>query len=83
MKVKVCIIIVKRMGARSAMIEAILEYQFMQNAVIAIILASIVCGIIGVVIIVEKKMVMLSGGIAHTSYGSGVGLGYLMGSSNL
>lgn len=59
------------------MIEAILEYQFMQNAVIAIILASIVCGIIGV-IIVEKKMVMLSGGIAHTSYG-GVGLGYLMG----
>lgn len=59
------------------MIEAILEYQFMQNAVIAIVLASIVCGIIGV-IIVEKKMVMLSGGIAHTSYG-GVGLGYLMG----
>lgn len=59
------------------MIEAIFEYQFMQNAIIAIILASIVCGIIGV-IIVEKKMVMLSGGIAHTSYG-GVGLGYLMG----
>ena len=59
------------------MLDAILNYQFMQNAVIAIIFASIVCGIIGV-IIVEKKMVMLSGGIAHTSYG-GVGLGYLMG----
>lgn len=59
------------------MIDAIFEYQFMQKAIIAIILASIVCGIIGV-IIVEKKMVMLSGGIAHTSYG-GVGLGYLMG----
>lgn len=59
------------------MLEAILDYQFMQNAIIAMILASIVCGIIGV-IIVEKKMVMLSGGIAHTSYG-GVGLGYLMG----
>ena len=59
------------------MIDAILNYQFMQNAIIAIIFASIVCGIIGV-IIVEKKMVMLSGGIAHTSYG-GVGLGYLMG----
>jgi len=59
------------------MLDAILEYQFMQNAIIAMILASIVCGIIGV-IIVEKKMVMLSGGIAHTSYG-GVGLGYLMG----
>ena len=59
------------------MIKAILEYQFLQNAFFAGILASIVCGIIGV-IIVEKKLVMMSGGIAHTSYG-GVGLGYLMG----
>ena len=59
------------------MIAAIFEYQFLQNAILAGILASIVCGIIGV-IIVEKKLVMMSGGIAHTSYG-GVGLGYLMG----
>ncbi|WP_312651094.1 metal ABC transporter permease [Aminipila sp.] len=59
------------------MIKAIIEYQFLQNAVLAGFLASIVCGIIGV-IIVEKKLVMMSGGIAHTSYG-GVGLGYLLG----
>ena len=59
------------------MIKALFEYQFLQNALIAGILASIVCGIIGV-IIVEKKLVMMSGGIAHTSYG-GVGLGYLLG----
>lgn len=59
------------------MIKAILEYQFLQNAFLAGILASIVCGIVGV-IIVEKKLVMMSGGIAHTSYG-GVGLGYLLG----
>ena len=59
------------------MIAALLEYQFLQNAFLAGILASIVCGVIGV-IIVEKKLVMMSGGIAHTSYG-GVGLGYLMG----
>lgn len=59
------------------MISALFEYQFLQNAFIASILASIVCGIIGV-IVVEKKMVMLSGGIAHTAYG-GVGLGYLLG----
>ena len=59
------------------MIKAILDYQFLQNAVLASFLASIVCGIIGV-IIVEKKLIMMSGGIAHTSYG-GVGLGYLMG----
>ncbi|MFA9422825.1 MAG: metal ABC transporter permease [Sedimentibacter sp.] len=59
------------------MIKAFFEYQFLQNAVFASILASLVCGIIGVVI-VEKKLVMMSGGIAHTSYG-GVGLGYLLG----
>jgi len=59
------------------MIQALFEYQFLRNALLASILASIVCGIIGVVV-VEKKLVMMSGGIAHTSYG-GVGLGYLMG----
>ncbi|MDD4124168.1 MAG: metal ABC transporter permease [Eubacteriales bacterium] len=59
------------------MIEALFKYHFLQNAVLAGILASIVCGIIGVIII-EKKLVMMSGGIAHTSYG-GVGLGYLLG----
>ena len=59
------------------MIEAIFKYQFLQNAVLASLLASIVCGIIGV-IIVEKKLIMMSGGIAHTAYG-GVGLGYWLG----
>jgi len=59
------------------LIKAIFEYQFLQNALMASILASIVCGIIGV-IVVEKRLIMMSGGIAHTSYG-GVGLGYLMG----
>ncbi|MHB1152683.1 MAG: metal ABC transporter permease [Eubacteriales bacterium] len=59
------------------MINSLLEYRFMQNALLAGFLASIVCGIIGV-IIVEKKLVMMSGGIAHTSYG-GIGLGYLLG----
>ena len=54
-----------------------MEYQFLQNAFYSGILASIVCGIIGV-IIVEKRLVMMSGGIAHTAYG-GVGLGYLVG----
>lgn len=55
----------------------ILHYNFVQNAIIASILASVVCGMVGV-IIVQKKLVMMSGGIAHTSYG-GVGLGYLLG----
>lgn len=59
------------------MLNALINYQFIRLALVAGILTSIVCGIIGV-IIVEKKLVMLSGGIAHTAYG-GVGLGYLCG----
>ncbi len=56
------------------MLQSMLEYQFLQNAVIAGLLASITCGIVGV-IIMEKRLVMLSGGIAHTAYG-GIGMGY-------
>jgi zinc transport system permease protein len=59
------------------LLEALFKYQYLQNALCASVLASIVCGIIGV-IIVEKKLVMMSGGIAHTAYG-GVGFGYLLG----
>ncbi len=58
------------------MIEAVLKYNFLQNAVYSALMASVVCGIIGT-IIVEKKLVMMSGGIAHTSFG-GVGLGYYL-----
>ncbi len=59
------------------MIEALLKYTFMQNAFFSAILASIVCGIIGT-IVVEKKLVMMSGGIAHTAFG-GIGFGYWLG----
>lgn len=59
------------------MIEAIMNYQFMQHAAIACVLASIVCGLIGV-LVVEKKLIMMSGGIAHTAFG-GVGMGYYFG----
>lgn len=59
------------------MIDAILKYSFMQNALIAALLASIVTGIIGTIAI-EKKLVSMSGGIAHASFG-GIGLGYLVG----
>lgn len=56
------------------MIEAIIKYNYMQNAVLVAILSSIICGIIGT-IIVEKKLVSMSGGIAHASFG-GIGAGY-------
>jgi zinc transport system permease protein len=57
-------------------IEA-LQYEFMQNAIIAGLLASIACGIVGVYVIVNR-IIFISGGIAHTSFG-GIGLGYLAG----
>lgn len=58
------------------MIETILKYNFLQNAIMAAVLASIACGVIGVYIM-EKKLVMMSGGIAHTAFG-GIGLGYYL-----
>lgn len=54
----------------------ILSYHFIQNALIAILLSSIICGIIGTIII-EKKLILMSSSIAHSAYG-GVGLGYLL-----
>jgi zinc transport system permease protein len=57
----------------------LLHYQFIQNALIAGLLASIACGIVGVYI-VTKKIVFISGGIAHASFG-GIGLGYFLGIS--
>ncbi|QZE14138.1 metal ABC transporter permease [Halosquirtibacter laminarini] len=58
------------------MIE-LLSYDFFQNALIAAIFAAISCGIIGSYI-VSKRIVFISGGITHASFG-GVGLGYFMG----
>ncbi|MGM0510504.1 MAG: metal ABC transporter permease [Thermoplasmatota archaeon] len=54
-----------------------LEYAFMRNAIYAGVLASIVFGIIGTYVVV-KRIVSISGGIAHSSFG-GVGLALYMG----
>src|SRR5512136_2273445 len=59
------------------MILDILAYEFFRNAVIAALIASIVCGIIGSYVVV-KRMVSLSGGLAHAAFG-GIGLGYFLG----
>jgi len=60
------------------MLEA-LQYEFMRNALIAGFFAAIACGIVGVYVVV-KKIVSLSGSIAHASFG-GIGLGYFLGIS--
>jgi zinc transport system permease protein len=58
------------------MFDNILEFQFLQNAFLAALLASIACGIIGS-LLVEKRMVMMGGGIAHAAFG-GIGLGFML-----
>ncbi len=55
------------------MIEA-LQFDFMRNALIAGVLVSIACGIIGTFVAINR-IVFVSGGIAHAAYG-GIGLGY-------
>lgn len=55
------------------MLEAF-ESGFMRNAFTAGLLVSIACGIIGSFVVV-RRIVFISGGIAHAAYG-GVGLGY-------
>ncbi|MBO7286202.1 MAG: metal ABC transporter permease [Alistipes sp.] len=53
-------------------ISDILSYDFMQRALIACILSGISCGIVGSYI-VARRMVFLSGGITHASFG-GLGI---------
>lgn len=53
------------------------EYGFFRNAVYASLLASLTCGIVGSYI-VARRMVFISGGITHASFG-GIGIAYFMG----
>lgn len=56
---------------------AFFEFGFLRNAFFAALLASITCGIIGTYI-VSRRIVFISGGITHASFG-GIGLGYFLG----
>jgi zinc transport system permease protein len=58
------------------MVEA-LQFEFMRNALAAGILVSLVCGVIGTLVVVNR-IVFLAGGIAHAAYG-GIGLAFFMG----
>ncbi len=57
----------------------LLQYDFMRNALLAGLLVSISCGIIGTLVVVNR-IVFISGGIAHAAFG-GVGLGFFCGFS--
>ena len=53
------------------------QYGFIQNALVAALLVSVACGIVGSYVVV-KKIVSISGAISHTAFG-GIGLGYFIG----
>lgn len=59
----------------------IFQYPFLMNAVIAAILSGVACGIVGTYI-VTRRLVFLSGGITHSSFG-GIGIAYYLGANPL
>lgn len=61
--------------------NAVLEYRFLQYAVLGCLLASIGCGVIGSYVVI-KKLGSLAGGIAHAVL-AGMGIAYFFGQSPL
>lgn len=61
------------------MAEAVdlLSYDFIRNAVLAGLLASVLCGVVGTFVVV-KRLVFLAGGVAHAAFG-GLGICYFLG----
>jgi zinc transport system permease protein len=54
-----------------------LSFDFMRHAILAGLLASIACGVIGSLVVVNR-VVFVAGGISHAAYG-GVGLAFFLG----
>ena len=55
----------------------LLQYTFFQHALLGSLLASIICGLVGTYI-VTRRLVFISGGLTHASFG-GIGLGLYLG----
>ncbi|MDT8401800.1 MAG: metal ABC transporter permease [Bacteroidales bacterium] len=61
------------------MLASLFEYDFLLKSLLAVVFGSLTAGIAGSYI-VAKKMVFLSGGITHSSFG-GIGIAYFIGIS--
>jgi len=55
----------------------VLQFEFMRNALMAGLLTSVICGIVGTFVVVNR-IAFLAGGIAHSAYG-GIGLAFFLG----
>jgi len=53
-----------------------LGFSFVQNMILAGVLAALACGVIGTLVVVRRN-VFIAGGISHTSFG-GIGFAYYM-----
>lgn len=53
------------------------SFEFVRHAVVAGLLASVLCGVVGTFVVV-KRLVFISGGISHAAFG-GLGLCYFLG----
>ena len=58
-------------------LREVLSYEFMRNALLAGVIVSAACGVIGTLVVLNR-IVFISGGIAHAAYG-GVGIAYFLG----
>lgn len=55
----------------------LLQYTFFQHALLGSLLTAVTCGIVGTYV-VARRLVFISGGITHASFG-GLGLGFFLG----
>jgi zinc transport system permease protein len=62
-------------------LATMMSYEFMRNAVLAGLLASLLCGVVGTFVVVNR-LVFATGGISHAAFG-GLGLFYYLGLSPL
>ncbi len=74
----VCCTYIRMVMMFDALIEAF-RYDFMRNALMAGLLISVACGVIGSLVVVNR-IVFISGGIAHAAYG-GIGAAFFLGIS--
>jgi zinc transport system permease protein len=55
----------------------LLSFEFVRHALVAGLLAAVLCGVVGTFVVV-KRLVFISGGISHAAFG-GLGLCYFLG----
>lgn len=72
-----CFLTTRGMRRMISYLSTLFSYAFMRSALLAGLLVSVACGMVGTLVVLNR-IVFISGGIAHAAYG-GVGLAYYFG----